>query len=626
MIKMKKKAHKNILINFLYCLQLSLQISISSTLSRFVSRINIAVIPLGTTWCTKYLLDLLAQPGIQADYLVKKIAMGVVVYSVLSVLSILMQKWNTYITAIHTDQLNHVLEERMMERAVQAELSMFDEPKYYDRYENARRNAYVMGTAVWNMIDMCSTAVSFLGACGILATLQPFLAVLYAAVSIPAVFHDYRYTRRLYDLECENVDNGRKRNYLYQLATERWYAQELRLFQIGSGILARYERLWREFFTEKKKLQKNHTWKNMLLSLPPELCTAAVLGFTAWKIIHGESTVGDFSLYLGAVSQLVSSTYIMISSLAAIRENQLRIENVRSFLEEPEEPCREGRRILAGPASICFSHVSFRYPGTDRLVLEDVSFTIAPGERVALVGTNGSGKSTVIKLMLRFYDVTEGQILYNGIPIQEYNRDSIWKSFSVLFQDFASYAFTVRENIRIRETLGKDTQELDTDRQQAWRDVRYEKALQHSGMKEILGKLPRGDETYASRVFEENGEEFSKGQYQKLALARALYQDADMVLLDEPSAALDPRAEYEIFQAMDRYCRGKTLLFITHRLDHVGFADRILYLENGKLLEEGTEQELLNKNGSYARLRKYGSCFRSSSERNEKNTGLEEGS
>ena len=503
---------------------------------------------------------------------------------------------------------------------------MFDEPEYYDRYENARRNAYVMGTAVWNMIDMCSTAVSFLGACGILATLQPFLAVLYAAVSIPTVFHDYRYTRRLYDLECENVDNGRKRNYLYQLATERRYAQELRLFQIGSGILARYERLWREFFTEKKKLQKNHTWKNMLLSLPPELCTAAVLGFTAWKIIHGESTVGDFSLYLGAVSQLVSSTYIMISSLASIRENQLRIENVRSFLEEPEEPCREGGRILAGAASICFYHVSFRYPGTDRLVLEDVSFTIAPGERAALVGTNGSGKSTIIKLMLRFYDVTEGQILYNGIPIQEYTRDSIRKSFSVLFQDFASYAFTVRENIRIRETLGKETQELDADRQRAGRDVRYEKALQHSGMKEILGKLPRGDETYVSRVFEKNGEEFSKGQYQKLALARALYQDAYMVLLDEPSAALDPRAEYEIFQAMDRYCRGKTLLFITHRLDHVGFADRILYLENGRLLEEGIEKELLNKNGSYARLRKYGNSFRSSSERKERNTGLEEGS
>src|SRR5699024_5497465 len=134
--------------------------------------------------------------------------------------------------------------------------------------------------------------------------------------------------------------------------------------------------------------------------------------------------------------------------------------------EEPEKPCGEGTRILAGPASICFSHVSFRYPGTDRLVLEDVSFTIAPGERAALVGTNGSGKSTIIKLMLRFYDVTEGQILYNGIPIQEYTRDSIRKSFSVLFQDFASYAFTVRENIRIRETLGKETQELDADRQQ----------------------------------------------------------------------------------------------------------------------------------------------------------------
>ena len=349
--------------NLFYCFQLSLQISISCTLSRLVSRIGIALLPLGTTWCTKYLLDILTQFENQVDHLVKGIALGIVAYSFLSVLSILMQKWNTYTTAIHTDQLNHVLEEKMMERAVQAELSMFDEPEYYDRYENARRNAYVMGTAVWNMIDMCSTAVSFLGACGILATLQPFLAVLYAAVSIPTVFHDYRYTRRLYDLECENVDNGRKRNYLYQLATERRYAQELRLFQIGSGILARYERLWREFFTEKKKLQKNHTWKNMLLSLPPELCTAAVLGFTAWKIIHGESTVGDFSLYLGAVSQLVSSTYIMISSLASIRENQLRIENVRSFLEEPEEPCKEGRRILAGAGQYLFFSCLFPISG-----------------------------------------------------------------------------------------------------------------------------------------------------------------------------------------------------------------------------------------------------------------------
>ena len=626
MKKIKYASWKSFYKNILYCLFVSWKVSAFCTLTRLLSRICIALIPLMESWCTKYLLDFLTQSETTTEDFAFNIVFAVAIYSLLSIFNVLLQKWNTYITAIHTDQLNHVLEEMMMERAVQAELSMFDEPEYYDRYENARRNAYVMGTAVWNMIDMCSTAVSFLGACGILATLQPFLAVLYAAVSIPAVFHDYRYTRRLYDLECENVDNGRKRNYLYQLATERRYAQELRLFQIGPGILARYERLWREFFTEKKKLQKNHTWKNMLLSLPPELCTAAVLGFTAWKIIHGESTVGDFSLYLGAVSQLVSSTYIMISSLASIRENQLRIENVRSFLEEPEEPCREGGRILAGAASICFYHVSFRYPGTDRLVLEDVSFTIAPGGRVALVGTNGSGKSTIIKLMLRFYDVTEGQILYNGIPIQEYTRDSIRKSFSVLFQDFASYAFTVRENIRIRETLGKETQELDADRQRAGRDVRYEKALQHSGMKEILGKLPRKDETYVSRVFEENGEEFSKGQYQKLALARALYQDADMVLLDEPSAALDPRAEYEIFQAMDRYCRGKTLLFITHRLDHVGFADRILYLENGKLLEEGTEQELLNKNGSYARLRKYGNSFRSSSERKERNAGLEEGS
>lgn len=587
-----RKSLKGLLSNIGYCLRLSWSVSPFYTCVRFISRVAAAVIPLGITWCTKNLIDTLTSGGKRSDIL-DGIFYGILCYGLFSVMNVVMQKWNTYVTGVHNDKLNHVLEKKMMEQAVYAELEMFDEPEFYDRYENARRNTYVMGTAVWNVIDMFSTAIAFVSAFCILCGLQPITAIIFVLVSIPSVLHDYQYTKDIYNLECSNVDNERKRNYFYRLATERMYTQDVRLFGIEKGILRRYEKLWHQFITLKCSMVKKHAWKNLLLSLPAEICTLGILWIVAVRIVDGENTLGDFSLYLGVVSQLVSTIYIMITSLASIRESQLKIENVREFHRYSGKKMEDGEIVLAEQPEIKFSHVSFRYPGTRKMVLNDMSFTIRPGERIALVGLNGSGKTTIIKLMLRFYDVTDGEILYNGIPIRAYSRLSIRRQFSVLFQDFVNYAFTVKENIRLEEGMNGSALKADE---------RYHQAIKESGMEEIIGELSFGDQTYVTRMFDEQGEEFSRGQYQKLALARALYREAGVVLLDEPSAALDPKSEYEIFRAMDTYCRGKTAMFITHRLDNVCFADRIIYIENGRMKEEGTEEELLRQEGSYAEL------------------------
>jgi ATP-binding cassette subfamily B protein len=584
--------------NIYYCLALSLHVSVFYTVVRFVSRILIALFPLGLTWCTKYLIDVLSG-GAEHAVMLRGILWGIAGYGILSVMNVLMQKWNTYVTGMHTDRLNHMLEKMMMSRAIRAELDMFDDPEYYDRFQNARRNTYAMGNAVWNVIDMFSTAFAFVGSCWMLCGLNPLAAGIFVALSVPSVWNDYRYTSDLYDLECKNVDNERKRSYLYSIATERAYAQDLRLFGIGNGIRGRYQRLWNQYIHQKSKLVKSHAWKNVMLSLPVELCTIGILVYVSIGIMENRYSLGDFSLYMGAVSQLVSSIYIMITSLVSVWEAQLKIENVRSFQRFTAKKVEEGGKILSEKVEIQFEHVSFRYPGTEKMVLKDVSFVIHPGERIALIGLNGSGKSTIIKLLLRFYDVTEGRILYDGIPIEEYTRSSIRRQFSVLFQDFVNYAFTVEENVQLENAL-QGRKQKGSDREES--TGRYRKVMKQSGMDEILEKLSRKDQTYVSRRFDDTGVEFSRGQYQKLALARALFREGSIVLLDEPSAALDPKAEYEIFQAMDTYCREKTALFITHRLDNVGFADRIFYLELGKLAEAGTEEELLRRGGGYAKL------------------------
>ena len=595
-IKLYIKKSRDIFKNIKYCLYLSTQASIYFTIVRLLAKILLAFFPLGITWCTKYLIDTISQ---NHSININMVCTGIGGYGLFSIATLLMQKINSYVTALHTDKLNHLLEKVMMNKAILAEIELFDNPEYYNRFQNTKKDIYTIGDAIWNIIDLFSMIISVCGSGWILWKLNPLVSILICVLSIPAVCQDYHYTRILYDWECGNVDNERKRNYLYTLATEKTYAQELRLYNIGEGITERYQQLWNKYIGNKVSIIKSNTWKNLILLFPIEICKLGIIAYIVYEILKGKCTLGDFSLYIGAMGQMVNSMYVMINSLALVGENQMKIENVEGFYRFCSKKMYEGNRTLNGDVEICFEHVYFSYPGTEKNILNDVNFIIHSGERVALVGTNGSGKSTIIKLLLRFYDVTDGRILLNNIPIKEYSRTEIRRHFSVLFQEFVTYAFTLEENIKIEEAMGRKKESCKNIKEEK---NEYKKVIKESGIREILNKLPEKDKTYITRRFNERGAELSRGQYQKLALARALYRKGDIVLLDEPSSALDPNAEYEIFRAMDKYCRKKMMLFVTHRLDNVRFADKIIYLEDGKVESIGTEEELLRNGSGYAKL------------------------
>jgi ABC-type multidrug transport system fused ATPase/permease subunit len=294
------------------------------------------------------------------------------------------------------------------------------------------------------------------------------------------------------------------------------------------------------------------------------------------------------------LEQLMSSVYILITLIMYIYESKLRIDNINLFRSYSNKVLNTGKRRIGDSISIEFRNVRFKYPETERNILEDVSFTIKAGEKVCLIGINGAGKSTIIKLILRFYDVDAGEILVNGYNIKDYDIHNLRKNMSCLFQKYINYAFSLEDNIAISDLSKKNINEQT-----------ILQAIRKGDCSDILNEAPKGLKTYLTKDFDQQGLELSGGQQQKIAIARLFYENGSMVILDEPSAALDPEAEYKIFQAFEEVCVGKTALFTSHRLTNVHLANKIIVLENGRIIESGTHDELMKNPKRYSVLYKY---------------------
>jgi ATP-binding cassette subfamily B protein len=481
----------------------------------------------------------------------------------------------------------------VMEHANRLDLQFFENPQFYDALQQAQREASRRPVAmVEQLFGLVRSAITFLSMIALMSSLGPLVALAALLAPIPSFIASSRYGWQGYQMSRRQSPDRRRMSYYLDLLTKDTYNKEIKLFGLGSHFIARWREIADRFYKENRSLVRRRYLMAFALGSLTTIVTSGTFLYVALQAVSRRLTLGDLTFYSQAVGQVQSSFSSILGGMSDMYENSLYLSTLYEFLDyEPAVRSPDNPRPLQLPLreGIEFRNVSFTYPGKSTPALRDVSFRIRPGEAVALVGQNGAGKTTIVKLLTRLYDPEAGQILLEGHDLREYNLADIYATIGVIFQDYVTYFFSARENIG----LGR----LEEMEDQA----RVEGAAEKSGAAGFIAGLPKGYETTLGRWFDE-GYQLSGGEWQKVALARAFMRDAEILILDEPTASLDARAEHEIFTRMKELTVGKMTLFISHRFSTVRLADRIIVLEHGTVIEQGTHAELLDQGGIYAEL------------------------
>lgn len=531
-----------------------------------------------------------------------------IAFFVYKILNKVVNRLSHAVTRMAGERVVRYVKLQIMDKAQSLDLAAFDLPAFYEKLENANREAGVRPVSILNStFEVLSAAISLVGYVIILARALPLAAVAIAVAAIPSAVINFVYRRKnVAYMRGRSVDR-RQMNYYADLTVNKDMAKEIRMYDLGGELEARYDSVFSRYYKGLKRLIVRENLWQVVFAVISAVLNCFFFALIAYGVYQGKFKIGDYSLYTGALTSIASGVTTLITTSATIYEGTLFVDNLLSFLHEkptvvprlavPEQPVRGGAHTIE------LRDVSFTYPAAAKPVLDHINLTLRPGETVALVGVNGAGKTTLIKLLTRLYDPTEGEILLDGRDLRDYDVKELRRLFGVVFQDFGKYAATAEENIR----FGNLKREADRSA--------VEEAARHAGADTFIGKLQKGYDTQLMRFFDREGAELSGGQWQKLSIARAFYSDADILILDEPTASLDPLAEQEVFRQFDELRGGKTTVFVSHRLSSATLASKIVVLENGRVAEEGTHRELMEKNGIYALL------FRTQAERYLENAG-----
>ena len=516
-------------------------------------------------------------------------------YFIYLFLNKMMLRFKTMTTNIAGELVANHIRLKITAKAKDVDIASFDRPEFYERLENANREAGMRPIQILNAtFSVVSASISMISFIVVLATLSPYAPLVIIAAAIPGAIVSYSYRHKNFWYIRRHSKERREMTYYSSVMVNKDMAKEIKLLGLGDTFIGKYKAVFAKYYAGLKKLIVKEGVTQLIIGILSTVANCALFLYVAYTVIYKDGQIGDYSLYTGALTSITSYVATLFTATATIYEGTLFINNMMEFMKEevkvvptvtpPRMPEKNAQHTIE------FKSVTFRYPGTSRNVLENVSLSFNTGDNVVLVGLNGAGKTTLIKLITRLYDVSEGVILLDGHDIREYDVEALHDLFGIIFQDFGKYAETAAENIEFG----------DVNRNHEREEVIL--AARGADADGFIEKLPLAYDTPLTRMFEEDGIELSGGQWQKLSVARAFYKKSDILILDEPTASLDAIAEKEVFDRFRVLSEGKLTIFVSHRLSSAVDASKIVVIDGGSVAEIGTHGELMSKGGKYCEL------------------------
>lgn len=555
---------------------------------RFVS----AFTPLAMLWVGKLIIDTvvanIGSPTPNWTLLAQLIALELAIALAADVLN----RLASLLEALLGDLFSNAMSVRLMQHAATLDLEHFEDPDFRDKMQRARRQTMGRVALMSQVLGMGQQSITLLSLLAALVAFNPWLLLILIVAILPSFLGETAYAGITYSFMFQWTQQRRELDYYRWVASEVDPAKEVKLFGLSDHFVRRYSELADDYVAENRRVATHRAATGALLTSFSTVAYYGAVGVIVYQTVIGAITLGTLTFLMGSFGRSRGLISSILMGIARGYEQGLHLKDLFDFLAvRPRIVSRPDARPVPATvrSGITFEQVSFRYPDAEQWAVRDVSFAIRPGERVALVGENGSGKTTLVKLLTRLYEPTEGRILLDGIDLREYDLASIRQTVGVIFQDFFRYDLKARENIAVGRIEAADDADRVVD------------SAEKSLAAEVIARLDDRYDQMLGRRFE-GGADLSGGEWQKVALARAYMRDAQILVLDEPTAALDARAEYEVFQRFTELTAGKMAVLISHRFSTVRMADRILVLDGGTVIEDGSHEELVRRGGQYAEL------------------------